>query len=192
MRSPPAEPASLNVTYGSDNTIVYQNGVDYNQLRYGGVGNGSVPVENTVFVVPGTGCVEEDYAGITDGAIALVPYVPDDCTVYEQALLAQSKMASAVLQYLTSPGALLNSRVRAVNWTEDSEEVTIPTFSISYALGQTLQQAVGATVKLAINSSLYLEYTFNVICDTGGASTDADLIVAGAHLGACACVQEPS
>jgi len=191
VRSRPAEPATLNVTYGLDNTIVYQNGIDYNQMRYGG--NGSTIVENTVFVVNNTGCFEDDYTGFTAGAIALVPYVPDNCTVYDQALLAQYvAKASAVLQFLPSPVTLLNSRVRAVDWTEDSETVTIPTFSISYALGQTLQQTVGATVKLAINASLYLETTFNVICDTGRASNEADLVVVGAHLGTYACLQEPS
>ena len=96
--------------------------------------------------------------------------------------------AAALLQYLTAPGSLSSVRVRTVDWVEGDTVITIPTFSISYALGQTFVEdvALGAlSLSLSVNATHTIENTYNVICDTGSAgNTDVtDVVVVGAHLG---------
>ena len=74
----------------SPTPTVYQPYVDFQQMRYGGLGSGEL-VSGGVFQVPPStvGCDAADYAGLQLGSMALVP-LTSNCTTYTQAVLAQT------------------------------------------------------------------------------------------------------
>ena len=93
--------------------------------------------------------------------------------------------AVALLQHAVSGGAISNARVRAVEWIEgDSVDISIPTLSVTYAVGTALRIAADTdTVSLSINATISYENTYNVLCDVGNFDAATDVVVLGAHLG---------
>ena len=77
-------------------TITYQNLVDFQQMRYGGVGTGQ-PINRQVQALAAgvTGCSAADYATIGAGNFVLVPAPGSACTTYDQAKYAQEVRACA-------------------------------------------------------------------------------------------------
>jgi hypothetical protein len=159
---------------------MYQYAVDFQQMRYGGVGTGEV-VFGATSTLAGPGCTADEYAGVA-GTIVLVTN-SISCTTYDQALLAQQAGAVALLQYLASPGSLSNTRVRTTDWLPTDTNIIIPAFSVSYALGQSLRAAGTALrLSLSVNATLNIVPTYNIICNTGNAASSPNVVALGAHL----------
>ncbi|KAI3631060.1 hypothetical protein MIR68_010550 [Amoeboaphelidium protococcarum] len=163
--------------------IQFQDGVDFNLMRYGGV---SSSVESaSLFVVPEgkSGCDMADFDGIGKHQIALLPYDPATCPLFNSSFNAEQSGASAVIYTLQQKRQTLpNSRVRLEKWFEGDPLVHIPTLVVSYSNGQLLRrQSDSVALNLTTVTDLTVFETFNVICQTKEGNQD-DVAMMGAHL----------
>jgi len=72
------------------------------------------------------------------------------------------------------------------DWQPDDVLITMPTFSVSWSVGENLQYLASAdaeapVLSFSFNASLTLDWTYNVICEPNVGAT-ANVVMLGAHL----------
>lgn len=149
---------------------------DFRQPRYGG--NGTHTLTNaTVWPITGGGCTAEEYTQ-TAGGVALVQNT-NECDLYTRAVSAQSAGAVGLLVWSRS---LVNTRVRAVEWTDSSVIVQIPVLSVTNTVRNVLVARGGvAYVNMSVNSAVDVWRTLSVLAETKRGRKDCVVFV-GAHL----------
>ena len=130
-----------------------------------------------------SGCEDADFAGFTDGDIALMQR--GTCPFVDKVVNAQEAGAAGAVVFNqgNDPG-----RVGVVAGTlgEPAQDgvdpdVEIPATGISYALGKELAQTAGAAVHMVVDATSDQRKSTNVIADTPTGSAD-DVVLVGSHL----------
>jgi len=162
----------------SPHQTVFQYGVDFAGMRYGGGGDFNITAR-VVEVM--RGCTASDFAGFPAGSIALI-LEGAECELVQRAMLAEDFGAVAILFYnQQARTALLTTRVRFVEWKEGDRLVQKPCLSISNVMGKLLAE-INPVVSLTANMLLTLDHTYNVLCESASGSK-TDIVMLGAHLG---------
>ena len=140
---------------------------DFQVLSYSGSGRASGRLRSA-----GTGCSDEDFAGVAEGEIALVSRGP--CFFRDKARNAERAGASALVV-----SELARARRGVPSGTLAGPGIGIPVVLVSLtALGDT---AEGIAVSITVDAVSRKELTDNVIAETPGGSGDT-IVMAGAHL----------
>ncbi|KAK3831502.1 MAG: hypothetical protein J3R72DRAFT_455005 [Linnemannia gamsii] len=163
----------------ADSYILYQNKVDFQNLRYGGAS--ATLKKQSIQGVGNNGCSPKDHKKVK-GKIAVIQE-GGPCDLWEAAYNAENAGAAGVLFYNNPKRkALLFSRIRITAWKEGDPLIAIPVLSITNSLGSTLlQNQDNVELNLKTVNSMTVEPTINVLCTTKGGDDD-DTIVLGAHL----------
>lgn len=168
--------------------LIFQNLVDFRNLRYGGSAKGVF--EGEIYIPQGDGCLATDYQLPTDISptwISVVQYpATASCSTITKAMVAEAAGAAALIFYnQPTSKSLPNGRVRGSDWYPGEPLATIPVLTASYSVGVSLAQMVAQnqkpTLKVTTDLSIDIVETINVFCDTKHGNAD-DVIVIGSHL----------
>jgi Zn-dependent M28 family amino/carboxypeptidase len=154
-------------------------------LQYSGSGDVTAEVQAVDIIIPPTpepsstsGCEADDFAGFTEGNIALVQR--GTCTFFEKAQNAIAAGAHAIIVFNEGQ----EGRTEAFAGTL-GEPITIPAIGTSFAIGaelySLLQSQQTVTAHVAVSALSELRMTENVFGDTRFGS-NRHLVVVGAHL----------
>jgi Zn-dependent M28 family amino/carboxypeptidase len=159
---------------------------DFGTMEYSGSGDVEAPVQgaNDNQEPPGptpsssdAGCEPADFAGFTDGNIALVQR--GTCDFEVKARNAEDAGASAVIIYNEGQPGRTDPIVGTLN-DPRGNTIDIPVIGTSYAIGQQLRTA-GSRAHVATNTLLDVRKSTNVLAET--ADGNANRVVAiGGHL----------
>ncbi|HEX2044455.1 MAG TPA: M20/M25/M40 family metallo-hydrolase, partial [Gaiellaceae bacterium] len=153
----------------------YRAGLDYLTLEYSGSGDVTAPVEAVDVEGTTSGCEPDDFAGFSEGAVALVRR--GGCFFFQKVANAEQAGAAAVLVYNDGgPG-----RETPVTATLLEPGTRIPVLGLASAVGEDLAATPGARVHVAAEVDNSERETANVIAELPGRS-DAGVVLAGAHL----------
>jgi Zn-dependent M28 family amino/carboxypeptidase len=142
-------------------------------------------VGGIIILSPGgsaSGCTAADFAGFTDGNIALIQR--GTCTFREKVENAQTAGAAGVVIFNEGNVVPDDDRVGNLFGTLDPPQVDIPVVGTSYEVGthlyELLQQG-SVTLRLSVDATVEATTTENVIADTPTGRADRTVVV-GAHL----------
>jgi hypothetical protein len=164
--------------------ITFQNGVDFQTLRYGG--NGTKEVIGKVAVIANYGCNASDYDAILEmiDPICLIadggPTVNGiPCDYYLKGFYAQN-CGAAIIFRNQGVTTLSNARVRKTGYIYGDQLNQIPFLSATFTVAQLLKQHLDYDVRIVSNTTLTMAYTYNVFAETTGDASKT--IVVGSHL----------
>lgn len=173
----------------SPDATTYQDGVQFASMTFSGSGDVTAPVWAADIVLPKapapgattSGCEAADYAGMPDGAIALVQR--GTCPFGQKADVAQAEGAAAVIVFNDGGDA---GREGVINGTLGAPNRTLPVVGSTLALGQDLANGVtsgdtGSVVRLKVDRVVETRTTYNVLAETPGGDPD-NVVVIGAHI----------
>ncbi|WP_323793024.1 M28 family metallopeptidase [Nocardioides sp.] len=138
-------------------------------MSYSGSGDVTAPVSSPSAV---TGCSPTDFAGFTQGDIALISR--GACTFAAKANNADAAGAAGVVIYNNIPGAL--NGTLGSTFTAD-----LPVTSVTQAVGQELAAVSDLTLRLKADTFRGEATTSNVIAETPWGNPD-NVVMVGAHL----------
>ena len=176
------EPAEL--VQVAPNPTVYPNSAadGFATMEYSGSGDVTALAEGVDLILPPadtantstSGCEPEDFAGFTDGSIAVIQR--GSCDFLDKALNAQNAGAVGVIIFNEGqPG-----RIDAFVGTLQQPLVSIPVVGANFKVGEELA-AGWVTVRMFVNAESEIRSTSNVISETPGGRDDR-VVVVGAHL----------
>ncbi|CAG8539552.1 1611_t:CDS:2 [Ambispora gerdemannii] len=174
--------AELNVTFLDDDdakqTVIYQGGVDFWSMRYGGQ---AANLTNQKIVVTPNGCDGKGWGDVEDKIVLIQE--DGKCEFWNLAYKAELEGASAVIFYNSaSRKKLLFNRVRIVDWKEGDPIMTIPVLAASFSLGQLLAFSKDKRIDLQTYTKISIVDTYNVICSLKDGGHKENTLVFGAHL----------
>lgn len=178
-----ADPAFERV---SPDARTYAPGDDFLTMEYSGSGDVTAPVQAVDVVLPPgaeantstSGCEAEDFAGFTEGNVALIQR--GSCTFRLKAENADAAGASAVLIFNEGQ----EGRTDTLAGTLSAPLVSLPVLGTSFAVGEELHQLSQSgetTVHVVTQTGSERVTTENVIADTPTGREDRTVVV-GAHL----------
>ncbi|MBB4933719.1 Zn-dependent M28 family amino/carboxypeptidase [Lipingzhangella halophila] len=150
---------------------------DFRTMTYSGSGEVAAPGAAVHPDSDASGCAAADFAEFPEGAVAIMRR--GTCSFEEKATNAADAGASAAVLFNQGGGS--EEETGAFNGTL-SNPVGIPVVSTSTAVGEDLAAAgEGLEVRLAVDSEVSTESSYNIIADTDG-GRDNNTVVVGAHL----------
>jgi Zn-dependent M28 family amino/carboxypeptidase len=167
------------------NEATYVEGEDYIVAEFSGAGEVTGPifgVGNTVVPQPPpagsgvSGCAPADFAGMPDGAVALIQR--GTCPFTQKYQNALDAGAAAVLIFNDGVGETREAPIDTVAPFDN----TIPAAMISNDIGEALwEDRATATVRIVVNATTTPNEELNVIADSPKGDKDRTIVV-GAHL----------
>src|SRR5690554_3602426 len=160
----------------------YVDQTDYAVMSYSGVGDVSGTVVPVDINLEGdrastSGCEAEDFAGFTEGNIALLQRGSCDFRVKVDNAAAAGAVGAVVFNQGNEVEG--DDRFGIVFGTLASPQAEIPAVGATFALGESLA-GTDATVRIQVDADIRTIETFNVLADTKG--KDKHTVVVGAHL----------
>jgi Zn-dependent M28 family amino/carboxypeptidase len=161
---------------------------DFATMSYSDSGDVTAPLQAVGGIIipsPGgseSGCTAEDFAGFDVGNIALIQR--GTCTFRQKVENAEAAGAAGVIIFNEGNVVPDDDRVGNLFGTLDPPQVDIPVVGTSFAVGQELYnllQQVPVTLRLAVDATVEITTTENVIADTTTGRADRTVVV-GSHL----------
>jgi Zn-dependent M28 family amino/carboxypeptidase len=163
-------------------TAPYVDDEDFTVMEYSGNGQAQGTLQAVDVVLPPpaapgstSGCEATDFAGFAAGNIAMMQR--GTCTFREK--VDNAATAGAVGAIIFNEGQ--EGRTELLSGTLSQPQAPIPVLGTTFALGEELVAAEGATATITTDVSVSTETTSNVIADSTSGRTDRT-VVAGAHL----------
>ena len=167
----------------SPTPTTYADQTDFDTMDYSGSGDVTAPVSAVDINLAGdrastSGCEAADFAGFPAGNIALVQRGTCDFRVKVDNAAAAGAVGVIVFnQGNVVPG---DDRVGLLFGTLSTPQAAIPAMGTTFALGESLANTTGLTMRMQVDATVRTIDTFNVLADTAG-RTDRTVVVGG-HL----------
>ncbi|CAG8441154.1 5402_t:CDS:10 [Scutellospora calospora] len=168
--------AELNISFGSlDDIVVFQGGIDFWSMRYGGQAASLASKEIIEIQDP----IDNKDEWNVQGKVALIQF--GNFSVWDVAYKAEKSKASAVIFYNSPEQKKLSKvRVRITEWKEGDPLMTIPVLSASNSLGQMLKRST--SINITTYTKIFVTETFNVLCYLNDYGHKKSTVILGAHL----------
>lgn len=164
----------------SPDPTTYVEQTDFATMTFSGSGDVTAQVEAVDLSIASpadstSGCEPDDYTGFTSGNVALVQR--GACAFFDKASNAEAAGASAVIVF--NQGTEGNEGLFL--GTLGGIGVNIPVISVSFGLGQDLNDPTDTVVHIQVEAISETRTTANVLAETPGGDAD-NVVMAGGHL----------